>query len=468
MGLDRAIRRPWYEASRFRVWPVLVVVWLLGRPVAARDCEHTVQAGDTLESIAAARGLTPRDLVQVNPALRKNPNMIRIGQTLRVCVPKRRARSSSGQGRSCGQGGTLALHEVRQGESLGKIASRYAVDEGAILRRNPDLRDDPNLIRTGQVLKICTGSRSTRASKMCGYRSPVHTHRVVPGEHLGGVAGRYGVRRRDLVGWNPSLRDNPDMLRVGQRILVCPEIAPRERTRLVHTVSSGEALGTIAKKYGLTPNELWRYQQGKLSHRDSLRPGQPLVVWVDGDVVSGFATRSRNKGVLRSGIQLPTGRHYEVKWSAGSWGTAATIRNIQRAISIYRGRMPGGPRVFVGDISKRGGGSFPPHASHQHGRDVDIGYIHKGSYRRGFRNAGPSNLDVARTWALVKAFIDTNEVQYIFMDLRVQKLLYEYAKSRGVRDELLDELFQYPRRRRHGIVQHWRGHDDHFHVRFRR
>ena len=61
-------------------------------------------------------------------------------------------------------------------------------------------------------------------------------------------------------------------------------------------------------------------------------------------------------------------------------------------------------------------------------------------------------------------------MRYIFVDYSVQKLLYEYAKGKGVSEDTLSELFQYPRGKRasRGIIRHWKGHIDHFHVRFRR
>jgi len=71
--------------------------------------------------------------------------------------------------------------------------------------------------------------------------------------------------------------------------------------------------------------------------------------------------------------------------------------------------------------------------------------------------------------ALVKAFVDTGAVEVIFMDYGLQEVLYEHAKQRGVSEDDLDELFQYPRGRgrSHGIIRHWRSHQHHFHVRFR-
>jgi hypothetical protein len=54
------------------------------------------------------------------------------------------------------------------------------------------------------------------------------------------------------------------------------------------------------------------------------------------------------------------------------------------------------------------------------------------------------------------------------MDYSVQALLYEHAKGKGASQDLLDELFQYPRgkRRQYGLIRHEPGHGDHFHVRF--
>jgi LysM repeat protein len=342
------------------------------------------------------------------------------------------------------------------------------VSEDAIVRRNAKLKKNRNNLIVGQALLICADTRRSKASKTCGYRTPIHHHEVVPGEHSAQIAGRYGVSRRELYRLNPKLKQNPNLIRTGQMLRVCPNIAPRERTKLRHSVQSGENLGSIAKRYGLTPRELERYQQGNLADRNALRVGQKLVVWRDGAIVSGFGTYDDDTGVLKTGVQLPPGQHYVVKHPTLSYGSGKTIRLIQGAISRYRGRISGGPKIHVGDISKRGGGRFPPHKSHQHGRDVDVGYVLKGELKDvvRFRNANANNLGLGRSWALVKAFLDSHEVKYIFMDRKIQKLLYEYAKSKGVNEDTLDVYFQYPRNRSHGMIRHAKGHVNHFHVRF--
>lgn len=458
-----------------------------------KDCIHTVASGQTLGHIANKHGVSQRDLIDSNPELKKNPDMLRVGQELDVCAARKlaaaddaaasKAKSDKGgeknsekgsvappkapRPQSCGAGGQLVEHEVAAGETLDEIARHYAVTKKEVFRRNPTLAEAPHLLHVGQTIKICAEQQRVTNSKLCDYETPLYLHEVVPGENLGMIAGRYGVRRGDLERWNSRLRKNPDLLSVGQKVQVCPEIAPRERKKITYTVQPGDNLGVIAERYELTARELARFQRGKLEDPSSLRPGQELAVWVDGRIVPGFGTDDRDRGVLVAGVLLPPGRHYDVKWEAGAWGTDETIRAIQSAVSAYKKRMPGGPKVFIRDISKKGGGPFKPHSSHQHGRDVDVGYVLEGKDKG---TATPENLDVARSWRLIKSFLDTEQVVYVFVDYKLQKPLYEYAKDQGASEEFLDEIFQYPRgrRRAHGLIRHWKGHSDHFHVRFRK
>ncbi len=308
----------------------------------------------------------------------------------------------------------------------------------------------------------------------CDGRVPIHEHVVQKGEHLGRIAGKYGVRRRDLVRLNPHLRD-PDLIHPGQRVRVCPEILPRVETEIFYTVQPGDTLTGIAAQYDLSVEALLELQKEPLEDPNRIRPGERVRIVVQGPVLPAFRPfdPERVEGDrLVAGMQLPPGAHYHVKRPHLAWGTPHTVRLIQKAIDRYRRRRPGGPKIFVGDISKRGGGKLPPHLSHRAGRDVDIGYVRRGKNANNprFTVVDDRTLDVPRTWELVKAFLETNEVRFIFMDYRVQKKLYEYARSQGVPKETLDELFQYPRgrHRAHGIIRHWRSHRDHFHVRFRK
>lgn len=174
----------------------------------------------------------------------------------------------------------------------------------------------------------------------------------------------------------------------------------------------------------------------------------------------------RLSGSMDDGTLMPPGPEYTLKAEAYSWATPRTVALLREAIRAYaRGRSV--PKVHLGDISRRGGGPFPPHLSHQEGRDVDIAYVLHDRRTR-FAVATAGTLDRKRTWALLRAVLDTRAVAFVFIDYEVQRMLYEHALTDGMTPEQLDPLFQYPygRRAARGIIRHWKGHRDHFHVRF--
>jgi LysM repeat protein len=451
-----------------------LALWLGPGEAQAGNCPdghnektHEVANGETLSSIAYKYDTGYKVVQRWNPGVQADK--LRVGQKLTICEEKRSS-SKGSRPRSCGGGGVLHEHQVASGDTLSRIASRYGVSQKSILNRNSALKNDPDSLRVGQTVKVCSVPSRARASKACNYETPLHKHEVVPGEWLAEIASRYGVRRKDIYKLNPKIKANPNLLRPGDIVLVCPDIAPRERVKVRHTVQSGETFGGIALRYGVSRHQLELFQRGQLDDPNRLRAGQKLTVWRDGGILPGYGAYEDKGKALSSGMQLPPGKHYVVKHPSLSWGSPRTIQGIQSAISRYRSRTSGGPKVHVGDISKKGGGKFPPHKSHRTGRDVDVGYVLKGDLadEKRFRNANKNTLDVARTWNLVKAFLDTTGVRYIFMDYNVQKLLYEHAKSKGMSQDGLAELFQYPRgrRRQYGVIRHEPGHVNHFHVRF--
>lgn len=175
---------------------------------------------------------------------------------------------------------------------------------------------------------------------------------------------------------------------------------------------------------------------------------------------------------MADAVQLAAGPGYVVKRPSLAWGTPRTVQALRQALRDFRRMHPDAPEVHVGDLSKREGGPLPPHVSHQSGRDIDVGYVLEGAmaHRTRFITATRRNLDAQRSFDLLRAFLDTGEVAYVFMNYEQQAMIYEHAQSRGVPASELEEIFQYPRGRgaMHGIVRHWKGHDDHFHVRMRK
>ena len=58
--------------------------------------------------------------------------------------------------------------------------------------------------------------------------------------------------------------------------------------------------------------------------------------------------------------------------SKKAWGRTETLRLLTLLSREWKRLYPNGPKIRIGDISKPDASPFPPHASHTHGRSVDI------------------------------------------------------------------------------------------------
>ncbi|MEZ4438440.1 MAG: penicillin-insensitive murein endopeptidase [Polyangiaceae bacterium] len=173
-----------------------------------------------------------------------------------------------------------------------------------------------------------------------------------------------------------------------------------------------------------------------------------------------------NAGALVNGQRMPEGDHYELVDPDRAWGTPETIGYLQRAIAVVEETHGHVHPLWVGHLSREHGGRFRPHRSHQSGRDVDVSYYYVAEQAEWYRPAVAGTLDLSRTWTFVRALLTETDVELIFIDRRVQKMLKEHALSVGEDREWLDEVFEYGSRNLEPIIRHTWGHRTHIHVRF--
>ncbi|MEZ4470321.1 MAG: penicillin-insensitive murein endopeptidase [bacterium] len=199
---------------------------------------------------------------------------------------------------------------------------------------------------------------------------------------------------------------------------------------------------------------------------DRQAPRPVLKPYAPGDPVS---VGEPNRGYLVDGVALEADAHTLVR-PGRNFGTLETVNAIRGAIAAVNRKFPEGTHpLVVGDLSREKGGRFPPHKSHQSGRDVDIGYYHTDGAPQRLARVWPQTMDAGRTWALVEGLLADDQVQYMFIDYRLQAKLYEYARDvAGVPQDKLDAWFSYPQARvkRGAPIRHLKGHADHIHVRF--
>ncbi len=153
-----------------------------------------------------------------------------------------------------------------------------------------------------------------------------------------------------------------------------------------------------------------------------------------------------------------------------NYATEEAIEAIQTAVDAVHGAHPNTQQLFVGDLSRKGGGRLKRHLSHQSGRDADISYFFKGTQPGVFKKATPRSIDLARTWTFIESLVADDKVEILFVDYRLQQVLYKYAREEAkVPEAELARVFQYPNGLGHRdcVMRHLRGHADHMHVRFR-
>ncbi len=171
------------------------------------------------------------------------------------------------------------------------------------------------------------------------------------------------------------------------------------------------------------------------------------------------------KGHLENGVVFPSQfPGYHLRDESRSYTTPEVVGALLDAIEAVRREFPDTCDLFLADFTVGNGGSAAHHRSHQNGRDVDVGLYAEGNHPLTTlvpMNRG--NLDAAKTWCLIENLIASQRVQYIFLDRSVQKVLYDYAVTRGYDQAYLERVFGNVRG---ALIQHIPNHVDHMHVRF--
>lgn len=185
-----------------------------------RTVTHTINAGDTVESIASVYGIAAEAIRMANPqivsSLSPGDSLLipaahlparMFGDTYEPRILARTTRPSTP--------GKTSEYVVRKGDSLAAVARKYRVGLRDLAKWN-GLKPSSHL-RTGQILKIRSmqgnrvgpavsqGSRVTASasvsSRSTGSRSKVR-HTVRRGETLYGLARKFSVSAHDIARWN--------------------------------------------------------------------------------------------------------------------------------------------------------------------------------------------------------------------------------------------------------------------------
>jgi len=223
---------------------------------------HKVKRGDTLSQIARAYGTAAEAILDFNRL--KSARSLRLNAELAIPVP-------------AGKGAAKVLeHRVAQARRGGVTATRPEEEVPAGTPSAP--------VATGPIKTELIGGR-TRV-----------TYGVQGGDSLWAIANRFNVTVEDLRSWN-NLPRRKRGLQVGTLIQVYPGkgsaveersgtvVASREPPRAaaasssrsaVHTMAAGDTLWSIAQRYGVTVEDIKRWNNIKDTR--SIPAGKQLTV----------------------------------------------------------------------------------------------------------------------------------------------------------------------------------------------
>ena len=147
----------------------------------------------------------------------------------------------------------------------------------------------------------------------------------------------------------------------------------------------------------------------------------------------------------------------------GTRGIAQILDNtdpdgIQRALASFRHETAFPGPIYIGAMSRKSGRRLNPHKSHQSGRDVDV-RLPAMPYAKHTQKLQEWEVDWHATWALIRAFAETGDVQQIFLEMKFWRRLRRAAVEMGSADAEIDAIMG-------KYVRHSRGHVAHIHVRF--
>ena len=329
---------------------------------------------------------------------------------------------------------------------------------------------------------------------------PLVSQKVVvkKGDTLGTIASRNGVKVTDLRRWNRGRIGKGDAIRAGATLIVKVP-ADKADPALVPGAKATDNAGNVTKKGGVAaskpaerPPNTWedqvRVRRGdslsriaaridvavddllawnRLTLKSKLRAGQTLTVYRAGTRPAPQSVGRPTAGALEYGLHLGEGPGYRLRFPKNAYAVEGVLKTLRACARRVRDAFPGTHDILIGDLSRPGGGRFAPHASHQSGRDADVGYyLASNLQNETMHRVKAADVDYAKTWAHLKCHLTTDRVSRVYMDRRIQIGMIEWLrKKKTVDDGQIQRLFEVEGGEE-ALVRHAKEHDTHFHVRF--
>lgn len=234
---------------------------------------YTVQAGDTLTSVAAKHNLSVAQLASYNnltttSMLMRDQNLWLVDDKVAKADDKgSRTRTSKSTTYKVKTGDTLISLARELGVTTADIAALNNFDNNARLIQGVVINIPDNQSAQSAKDNQAKPSRQSTKSTDSGSRTKTEDYNIKSGDTLTSVAGRYNISIADLAKMN-NLSAKAGLI-AGQTIQV-PKLTD------TYTVKSGDTLTRLARRYGISIEELAKMND--IKPNSELRRGQELIV----------------------------------------------------------------------------------------------------------------------------------------------------------------------------------------------
>ena len=182
----------------------------------------------TFSSLVRQSGLTSDEVKRLNP--KDDYNHVEPGDkfylgSVTTCSHTTAQATNTTSSSTAAPAGYVS-YTVQQGDySVSALSRKFGVSNNAIISPNPSLVANPDLLVVGQTILVPASCNTTTqvTNTTSSFTAPAGyvSYTVQPGDYsVSALAKRYGVSNDTIISPNPSLVANPDLLVVGQTILV--------------------------------------------------------------------------------------------------------------------------------------------------------------------------------------------------------------------------------------------------------
>ncbi|CAM3665184.1 hypothetical protein FSS13T_12700 [Flavobacterium saliperosum S13] len=196
--------------------------------------EHKVAKGETTYSIAKKYNVAPEDIYRLNPEAKNgvNENAILLIPTKAGQAVKTVVKDTP---KPTGKE-TRVYHVVEAKETVYSIAKKYDTSEESIKKNNPDIEKEG--LKLGQTIVVFTTKKVDKPAIVAKSvaASTQKYHLVEPKETKFGIAKKYGLTVEELETLNPEIKENLEIgqnLRLNKNTPVAAKTAPVQSKAVV-------------------------------------------------------------------------------------------------------------------------------------------------------------------------------------------------------------------------------------------